>query len=568
MPRHTLARLFGMKIASIPQIYRHLARWREIISVLSRHGLANWVSRLDLEFAKDVLRDRDGEALARLRPEERVRLALVELGPTFIKLGQILSTRPDLVGVALAGELQQLQDEVRADPPETARATIESELGQSIEELFAEFDPRPLASASIGQVHAARLKTGEPVVIKVQHAGIEDKVRVDLDILSGMAMLAERIPEFQNYRPRATAAEFQRQLRRELDFGREERNMQQFAADFADDPRICIPRPYSELCTGRVLTMQRLEGTKLADSARLAAQGIDLNEVARRGAELYLKMIFGSGLYHADPHPGNLVLLPSGVIGLLDFGMVGRIDEPLREDIEELFLALAAQDAGQLANIIIRLGSVPPDLDRPALASDLADFISHYAHQSFDKFDLSGALNELVEMIRRYRIMLPARIAMLIKVLVMLEGTSRLLAPQFNLMELMQPMQSKMLRQRLSPTRQLKKLRRFYFEVERLAGALPRGLTNILEQVQAGRYTVHLDHRGLEPSVNRLVYGMLTSALFLGSTQLLTSGVPPRLSLPWFEEFSVLGALGCGLSIALGLRLLRAISKSGHLDGP
>jgi ubiquinone biosynthesis protein len=143
-----------------------------------------------------------------------------------------------------------------------------------------------------------------------------------------------------------------------------------------------------------------------------------------------------------------------------------------------------------------------------------------------------------------------------------------LLAPQFNLMELLQPMQSKMLKQRLSPSRQLKKLRRFYFEVERLAGALPRGLTNILEQVQGGRYSVHLDHRGLEPSVNRLVYGLLTSALFLGSTQLLTSGVPPRLHLPWFEEFSVLGALGCGLSIALGLRLLRAISKSGHLDGP
>lgn len=557
-----------MKIASIPQIYRHLARWREIIAVLSRHGLANWVSWLDLEFAKDVLRDRDGEALARLKPEERVRLALTELGPTFIKLGQILSTRPDVVGVSLASELAQLQDEVRADPPEVARAIIESELGQPIDELFAEFDDVPLASASIGQVHAARLKNGKRVAVKVQHAGIEDKIRVDLDILAGLALLAERMPEFQNYRPRATVAEFQRQLRRELDFGREERNMQQFLSDFANDWRICIPEPYSDLCTGRVLTMQRLEGTKLAEAARMACPGADLEQVARRGAELYLKMIFGTGIYHADPHPGNLILLPTGVIGLLDFGMVGRIDEPLREEMEELFLALASLDAQEVADIIVRLGSVPADLDQTALVHDVADFISHYAHQTLDKFDLSGALKELVEMIRRYHIMLPARIGMLIKVLVMLEGTSRLLSPQFNLMELIQPMQGRMLRQRLSPARQMKKLRRFYFELERLAGVLPRGLTNILQQVQAGRYSVHLDHRGLEPSVNRLVYGMLTSALFLGSTQLLTAHVPPRLWLPWFEEFSVLGALGCGLSIVLGLRLLRAISKSGHLDGP
>jgi ubiquinone biosynthesis protein len=555
-----------MKIASIPQIYRHVTRWREIFAVLSKYGLAGWVSRLDLEFAKEFFKDPDGGALARQTAETRVRLALNELGPTFIKLGQILSTRPDLVGVELAAELQHLQDEARADPPEAVRSLIETELGQGVEELFEFFDDRPLASASIGQVHAARLKTGERVVVKVQHAGIEDKVRVDLDILAGLAILAERLPEFENYRPRATVAEFTRILRRELDFGREERHMQQFATDFRDDPRIHIPRSYPDFCTSRVLTMEHLEGIRLVERERLQAAGLDLEEVARRGADLYLAMIFTTGFYHADPHPGNILLLPGNVIGLVDYGMVGRLDDALREEIEEMLLALMNRDAAHLTSIIMRVGAVPPRLDEASLCLDVADFVSHYANQSVDELDLSSALTELVEMIRRYHITLPARVAMLIKVLVMLEGTSRLLAPKFSLMEVMEPLYKKLLWRRLSPGRRWGKLRRFYLDFERFVQLLPRGLIDILQQVQTGKFDVHLEHRGLEPSVNRLVLGMLSSALFLGSTLLLAHKVPPTLSFWFIEELSVLGALGCGTAIVLGLRLLRAINQSGHLD--
>jgi ubiquinone biosynthesis protein len=555
-----------MKISSIPQIYRHLARWREIFGVLSKYGLANWISHLDLEFAKELFKDPGGESLARLNPETRIRLALAELGPTFIKLGQILSTRPDLVGVELATELQRLQDETPSDSPDKVRAAIEAELRQPLEEAFACFDDRPLASASIGQCHAARLHSGEQVVVKVRHPGIEDKIRVDLDILTGLAMLAQRLPEFENYRPRAIVAEFQRTLRHELDFGREERNMQQVARDFAGDPRVRVPHSFPAFSSSRVLTMQRLDGIKLNEVERLKAAGLDLETIARNGAELYLSMIFGTGFYHADPHPGNLVVLPGNVIGLLDYGMVGRIDEPLREDIEEMLVAVANQDATHLTAIIKRLGSVPPGLDQAALEQDVADFVAHYANQPLSEFDVTGALNELVEMIRRYRITLPPRIALLIKVLVMLEGTSRLLAPRFNLLDVMRPYRRQIALQRLSPHRQARKLRRFYIEMERLVSELPRGLTDIFRQVQSGKFDVHLDHRGLEPSVNRLVYGMLTSALFLGSTLLLSRSVPPRIWLPLAEEFSLLGMLGCIISLVLGLRLLRAISKSGHLD--
>ncbi len=557
-----------MKISSIPQIYRHLNRWREILSVLSKYELAAWIGRLGPDFAKDLLKAPGGTAIARHAWEARVRLALSELGPTFIKLGQVLSTRPDLVGVALAGELQHLQADVQADPPEVVRATIEAELGRPVEELFAEFDPAAMASASIGQVHRARLGSGEPVVVKVQHAGIERKVEADLDILAGLAQLAERIPEFQNYRPGAIAAEFRRAMRRELDFGREERNMQQFARDFQHDATVHVPRAYPELCTSRVLTMELIEGIKLSETERLAAEAIDLEEVARRGANLYLEMIFSHGFYHADPHPGNVLLIDGNVIGLLDFGMVGRIDEQLQEDVTDMLVAVVNRDAEHLTAAITRVGAVPPGLDRVGLGLDVTDFVAHYGSLSLDRFDLSGALNEMTEMIRRYNIMLPARIAMLIKVLVTLEGTSRLLSPNFSLVEVMAPYRKKLLWRQFSPRRRIRRLRRLYSELEHLVDVLPRGVVDILEQVQSGKFDVHLDHRGLEPSVNRLVLGMLTSALFLGSALLLSRKVPPVFDVPWthITEISALGACGMLLSMGLGLRILRAIKKSGRLD--
>ncbi len=558
-----------MRISAIPQIYRHLNRWGEILSVLSKYGLANWIGRLGPDFAKDLLKARGGgEAIARHPWETRVRLALAELGPTFIKLGQLLSTRPDLVGIALAEELQELQTAVAPDPPEVAKATVAEELGRPVEQLFAAFEDQPLASASIGQVHAARLLDGRSVVVKVQRADIQRKVEVDVDILAGLAQLADRIPEFRNYRPQAVVAEFRRSIRREMDFLREKRNMEQFAEDFARDPTVRIPRPFPDLCSHRVLTMERIEGIKVSETARLRAEGVDLAEVARRGADVCLQMIFVNGFYHADPHPGNVVVLDRGVIGLLDFGMVARMDEQTQELIEEILLAITGRDPEYLTSLILRVGSAPPDLDRGGLSLEIADFVAHYGSMSLDRFDLSGALREITEQIRRHNILLPARVAMVLKALITLEGTARMLSPRFNLVEVMAPYQKKLLRRRLSPARRLRKLRRLLSEYEYLLSKLPQGIVDILEQVQSGKFDVHLDHRGLEPSVNRLVLGMLASALFLGSALLLSREVPPTFDISWLgmQNISALGAAGCVVSAMLGLRLWRAINKSGRLD--
>lgn len=559
-----------MRISAIPHLYRNAKRWRRIIAVLSRYGLADWLSRLNVDFIKDQLKDRDGEALARHTRETRIRLALTDLGPTFIKLGQLLSTRPDLVGSELADELRQLQTEVPSDPPDVVRATVQAELGQPVEQLFSEFEDTPIASASIGQVHRARLMTGERVVVKVQHAHIEATVRDDLEVLAGLALLAEQIAEFKPYRPAATVAELSRTLRRELDFGREERNLQQFLSLLANNPTVKIPQPIVELCTSRVLTMELIEGLKLSSTAQLREAGFDLAELARRGAELYLQMIFTHGFYHADPHPGNITLLAGNVIGLLDFGMVGRIDERLREEIEGMLIAIVNRDVLMLVSIIRRVGSMPTDLDESAFTADTADFVGQYATQRISQFDLGGALNDMIGIIHRHRITLPAQVALLIKTLITLEGTAKMLSPEFSIMELMRPFHRKMVLNRLSPARKLRKLRRLYMELEHLAEVLPGRMLDILEQVQAGRFDVHLDHRGLGPSVNRLVLGMLASALFLGSSLLLSLSVPPVLfpepTYLGMHKLSILGLLGCVTSLLVGLRLIRAIGKSGHLD--
>jgi ubiquinone biosynthesis protein len=314
--------------------------------------------------------------------------------------------------------------------------------------------------------------------------------------------------------------------------------------------------------------MDMIDGVPVAEPALLEAAGLDRAEVARRGAEIYMQMIFTHGYFHADPHPGNIVLLPGNVIGLLDFGMVGRIDDRLRENIEDMLLAIVQHDVPLLVRIVKQIGQTPPQLDESGLANDVADFVGHYSTQALDQFEVGSALTDMTEIMRRHRIMLPPQVATLIKTLITLEGTSKLLSPRFSLMEVMQPFQKGMMLRRLSPVRQAKKLRRLYMEVEQLVEVLPQKVIQILEQVQSGKFDVHLDHRGLGPSVNRLVLGMLASALFMGSSLLVycSAGAHARTRGTGPATHFDFGLAGCLLSLLVGLRLLWAIGKSGHLD--
>ncbi|MCB0217713.1 MAG: AarF/ABC1/UbiB kinase family protein [Chloroflexi bacterium] len=553
----------NLHLGALTRLHENLNRWREILAILIEYGFQDVVERLGLgPVGRWLHAQGPGNRHAQLPREVRIRMALSDIGTSGIKLGQILSTRGDLVGTALAAELERLQSDAPADPVETIRHRIESDLGQPIEALFEGFEARPLASASIAQVHGATLPGGERVVVKVRHPGVTERVRVDLAIMEDLVGLAERLPEFAAYRPMMVFREFRRTLLRELDLSSEAAHMRRIAAIFRRDAGIRVPWIDGQRSTRRVLTMERLEGIRISDLAGLRAAGLDLGQVARRGAEMYMEMILGHGFYHADPHPGNLLVLPDGAIGLLDYGMVGRLDARTRDDIEDLMLAVIALDAERMTELVVKMADVPNDLDSSALAWELDEMVSNYANQPVERFDMSGALNELVDVIRAFHMVLPANIALLIKVLVMLEGSGRLLNPEFNLIQAMRPYRRKLLARRISPQRQLRKLQRVGRDLDHLLDMLPGGLIDAIDLMRGGQFYVHLDHRGLEPSVNRLVLGLVASSLFLGSALLLAFDVPPLL-----RSTSLPGALGGLLSAWLGLRVLRAIDRSGHLDG-
>lgn len=434
-------------------------------------------------------------------------------------------------------------------------------MGKPPEQLFAEFDLEAMASASIGQVHRAKLYDGQAVVVKVQHDGIQKRVINDLEILVALAHLAEaQAPQLRSYQPVATAAEFRRTLLRELDFTRELRNLAQFTENFERDETVHVPVAYADSSSRRVLTMEMLDGVSVSDGSAMRDTGVDLKEFARRGANMFLDMIFRDGFYHADPHPGNLMLLEGGVVGVLDCGMAGRVDDELRQEIEDLLLAAVQRDSRELTDIIVRLGSVPPDFDRRALQTEIGDFLADFAGQALDNFDLSGALNGMTDIIRRYNIILPSSCSLLLKVLVMLEGTSRQLDPRFSLAELIEPYYTKAIQRRFSPKKMWHKAQRKVRDWDRLMNMLPRDLADILDRVKRGTFDVHPEHRRLETTVNRLVLGILAAALFVGSAQLWSRAAPPLVA-----GVSLFGALGYALAAFLGCRLLAAIKKSGDI---
>lgn len=551
-----------MKITSIPQFARNAGRATEVLTILSKYGMADWISRMNINVIKGIFNWGSRTDLANRTTEARIRMAMAELGTTFIKLGQILSTRADLVGVALATELAKLQANVPADPVSVVRATIENELGMKVEELFDDFDDVPMASASIAQVHRARLKDGRPVVVKVQHPRIAERIRNDVDILAGLAELAEKyIEEIRPYQPRAVVKEFERTIMRELDFGRELRNIQRFIEFFAEDKSVRFPVPYPEFSTGKVLVMDLLEGRTVTEWGKTAIGGGG-GEIAKHGARVFLKMIFHDGFYHADPHPGNLLIPSSDVIGILDMGMVGQLTPAVREDMEDLLIAIAATNPEQLSAVLLRMCGTTGLSEPPGFGADVADFVGYYKGQPLDKLDISAALTEITEIIRNHHLVLPTSIAMILRVLIVLEGTSRLLHPEFKLAEVIEPFTERIIVERYSPMRQLRRLRAAAAEWQDLVATMPKQLRDILQKAQSGRVEIQLEHHHLEPSVNRFSLALITAALFVASAVLWAHNAPPTIF-----GVSVVGLLGFMISMVNGTLLLRAVLRSGYLDG-
>lgn len=541
--------------------YRHFRRYRRIVEVLLKHGFGYFVESVDLQhlapFRRRVPSDpREGGSRG-----ARVRAAMEELGPTFIKLGQLLSTRPDFVPADIIQELSRLQDSVPPVPPEDIAAEVEREIGRPLDQVFSRFDPEPLGAASIGQVHRATLHDGADVVVKVRRPGIEETVDIDLDILATLAEMADaRWPSTRGAFTEIVR-EFARTLRREMDFRLEAANTERFRRLFADDGRVLIPSTYPELTTSRLLVMEHVDGVKINDLDGLRALGVDTARLARLGAEVFLRQVLIDGMFHGDPHPGNLFVLPDGRLGVIDFGIVGRLDRRTIDSVTDLFIGVTRRDVPRIVDGLTALGAVDDGGDAAALKRDVADLLDRHHGKRLKDLALGDIVNEVLQVAHLHELRLPPDLLLLGKALVTIEGLGQQLDPEFNALEVAEPFALELIRRRLHPAAVAGRMARDAGDVLETLGGLPEKLQRTLNRLNRGEVRVRVQLDALERAVHRLERGhnrvamaVVFAALFVGASVLLAAGAGPVLwGVPVLPAAAFLAAFVTGAVLALGI---------------
>lgn len=542
-----------------------LRRSREIASALARHGLGWLVAQVGPGEFLPFERGWFGHA-AREAPytqAEHLRMALGELGATFIKLGQALSTRPDFVPPEYVAQLANLQDAAPPVPFEQICQVVCDELGQPPEKLFAEFDPRPMASASIGQAHAGRLKNGQQAIIKVQRPGVAEQIERDLEILSGMAEWAEAHTAFgRDYNLPALVDEFAFTLRNELDYRREGQNADRFRHNFRGDAGAHIPRVYWEFSTSRVLTIERVNGIKIVEVSALEEAGIDRKALAENAVRLMLREVFEFGFFHADPHPGNFFVRPDGYIALIDFGMVGRLNDRLQEALLRIGLAVSRQDAGRVADVFYELGVAGGRARRAVLQRDLDHFLSRYAGRSIKELAAAQTVNEVMAVAFRHRLQLPSELVMLFRVVGMSEGLGARLDPGFRLFEFATPYLQQFWLERRSPKVMALRFGQAALDAVELGLHFPQHASRLIGQIERGEVEFNVNHEGLreftrqlQRMANRLALTILLAATIVALGAVMTVYHPPGWELYGGCLFGLLflGSLGFGAWLMWGM---------------
>jgi ubiquinone biosynthesis protein len=538
-------------------LLKHRKRINEIAEALARHGLAAWASR-----AGGIATLAPVEALVhRVVAEEdlaasdgqRLRGALVDLGTTAIKFGQMLSLRPDVVGQDIADELSLLLAEVPADAPGTAVATVEEQLGKPVAELYGSFDPEPFASGSVAQVHHATLHDGTPVAVKVLHDGADEKVREDLEVMAALASFVEREdPELARLRPTIIVAEFAEMMRAAIDLREELSNLQRFGNNFAAEPDVVIPEPFPALSAQKVLTMRLMVGSAFTDRAGVEATGWDVDVLVRRAAEVYLEMIFRDGLYHADPHPGNFLIPDGRRLAILDFGDVGRLTAQRRSQLESLVIAIGTHDVDSLVDAVVELTTPPPDVDMRELRSAIETWLNRYLLIGVGHLDMNGIVSSGMRLLHERQLVIPADLALLLRVLLRLQGLGRAVNTELRVTELVEPYVHQIMLMRFDPRRVARQIGRAVRTWDHFIAGLPDDLRVILEQVRTGRVGVDFRVHDADNAVDRLVDGMVTAASLMAGAQLVSRRTPPLV-----RQVSVPGLLAAAAGVVTWQRLVR-----------
>jgi ubiquinone biosynthesis protein len=546
---------------------RNLGRSREIAAVLLKHGFGDVVQQLKLDRylrwgRRVILRERNVPEHHETR-SRRFRRALEDLGPTFVKFGQILSTRPDLIPPAVIEELSRLQEHVRPFPSEQVVRCLEEELGRPVSELFARFDPVPLAAGSLAQVHTAQSHDGHELAIKVRRPNAVHEVERDLALMSELASLIERhIPEASVFDPVGLVNHFARTVRRELNFAREGRTIEEFARLFRNDATLAMPKVYWDLSSEAVLTMDFVNGCHIDDPAALVALHLDPAAVASRGARIFMKMTFEIGMFHGDPHPGNIRVLPDGTICLLDYGMVGVVEDTQRELLVDLFLAITHRNLNRTVELLQAIGQPFRPVDTPLLRADVRDFIENYYGVPLERLKVGRMLSDFVAVLLNHGIRCPADMMLLVRCLVTLEGVGRDIDPSFNLATELAPFMERVVTERYNPRRMMERITEETRMLAGLARDIPRYVGRSLEKLSKDELKVQFEHTGLDKliteldrSSNRVVIGVVMASLIISSSLVLRAGSASLwFSIPVFV-----------LSSLLGIWLIYGVFRSGRL---
>ena len=559
------------KIGLIGRTYRHIERYAEILGVLFKYGFDDLIHKAKIEqyldFGRRVFGKGD-EKLKSFSTPERIRMALQELGPTFIKLGQLLSTRADLLPPEFIDELVKLRDEIPPFPFEEAEKIMRVELKGDLNEFFQHIDPKPVAAASIAQVHRGRLLDGEDVAIKIQRPGIRRIIEVDLEILLHLVTLMEKhVGGWEIQRPTKVVEEFGRAMGKELDFSFEAANMERFASQFLDEPTVYVAKVYREASSDRVLTMDYVKGIKSSSIQQLRAEGYDLPLIADRGADLLMKQVFVHGFFHGDPHPGNLLILPDNVICFLDLGNMGRLDREGRENIVDLVMGIANRDPSALADALVRMTSWDEEPERRSLENDASEFIDRHFYRPMKELNVGKLLSQFFRIASRHRLRVHTDFLLFVKALSTIEGLGRALDPDFDVIKKAAPFVEQLHKERFYPRRILEDVIGSSSEVVQLLRSLPRDLQTLFRQARKGKLKLEFEHFGLDPLLNtlerfssRLSFAVVLASLVIGSSLIIHSGIPPK-----WHDIPLIGLAGYLVAAVMGFWLLISILRRGRM---
>lgn len=553
------------KMSRIESGKLQLSRYKEIISILLRNGFANILQSVAGDPVIAGIVGHAGFSMAppadKLSKWARYRKAIEELGPTFVKLGQILSNRPDMIPPELMEELANLHSSVAPFSTEEMERVMQEELGDEWRSRFETFHDTPFASASMAQVHEARLPDGTRVAVKIQRPGIPRVIEGDTRIMLHLAdALNRHLPEARAMDLPTLVKELRDALRKELDFTIEAANLQRFSEDFADEPTLFIPKTYPHLTTQKILCLDYVDGLSIMD---LEGPEWDKPLIAKRGADLMLRQIFEVGCFHADPHPGNIKILPGNVICFLDFGMVGTITERQRGHLCEIMLGIANDDPKRITRSLIELSRFKGE-DASILEDRVTELIERYLHLSLKELNLGELLESLMEVIVELKLKIPSHFHLLSKALMTVEGVARKLDPDFNMAASIEPFARELLKERLSPRRLLRQTYLAAMDTVMLVKDLPFELSEIITQLKRGKVRIIYEHRGLEPMVqsheklvDRIVFAIVLASLVVGSSLMVLSGVPPK-----WHGVPLIGLAGFMVSGIIGFILLYRIARN------